>query len=95
MSESQTERLIAVLTELSTLLEDDSEHHWREWALDARDRLAAADYSGIERWLAAYGGMGSFTDLVLGPNNSRLAALRTQAWELANSIKSRRNVHGA
>jgi hypothetical protein len=61
-----------------------------------------SDYSGIEYLLSAYGGMGSFNDLVLGQTlangrfewkrghielNDRLGALRSRAWELAQAIK--------
>lgn len=99
--------LVRVLDELVTILESDGEQHWRAWMLQAKARLEQADYSGVEYLLGAYGGMGSFNDLVLGQTlangrfawraghielNERLGALRSKAWELAEAIKRRHDV---
>ncbi len=101
----KTTELIGILGDLATLLESDGEEHWRSWMLRARARLEDSDYSGIEHLLAAYGGMGSFNDLVLGQTfengrftwerecndlNERLCSLRSRAWELAEAIKRSR-----
>jgi len=98
----KTTELVKVLNELATILESDGEQHWRAWMLRARARLEQSDYSGIEYLLGAYGGMGSFNDLVLGQTlangrfawrlghielNERLDVLRNKAWELAQAIK--------
>lgn len=98
----KTSELVKVLEDMALLLEQDGESHWRNWMMDARSRILSSDYSGIEQVLNAYGGMGSFNDLVLGQNtvnsvfqwkanhielNSELDRLRTNAWQLANWIK--------
>jgi hypothetical protein len=58
--------LIAALDELITLLDLAGQPHWRDWMADARARLQRADPSGPEKILRAYGGMGSFNDLIIG-----------------------------
>lgn len=97
-----TTELAEVLEELIRLLESDNESHWAKWMEQAKTRILASDYSGIEKLLQAYGGMGSFNDLMLGyyeengvlqqrkghgEMNVKLEALRTKAWELASEIK--------
>ena len=104
---SKTTELARVLDELATILESAAERHWRAWMLQAKARLEQSDYSGIEYLLGAYGGMGSFNDLVLGQTlangrfawkaghielNERLDALRSKAWELAQTIKRSHDV---
>ena len=64
--DKKTEELISLLDELIAVLESDGEEHWSQWMRDASARLAESDASGITRLRAAYGGMGSFNDLVLG-----------------------------
>jgi len=106
----QTRRLISVLGDLAELLRSDGETHWCAWILKAKSRLAASDYSGVEYLLDAYGGMGSFNDLLLGQStaagsltwkpdakrlNERLDSLRNEAWELAQYIKHNHVVSGA
>ena len=98
----KTTELVDVLEELIMLLNSDNESHWAKWMDQARTRIVASDYSGIEKLLQAYGGMGSFNDLMLGDYeedgilqqrkgheelNVKLGALRTKAWELADEIK--------
>jgi hypothetical protein len=104
----KTTELVRVLDQLATILESDGEQHWRAWMLQAKTRLEQSDYSGIAHLLGAYGGMGSFNDLVLGQTlangrfawkaghnelNKRLGALRSKAWELAQAIKRSYDVH--
>lgn len=62
----RTEELIDVLDQLVKVLESDGEMHWSRWMRKARTLLIDSDYSGITYLLSAYGGMGSFNDLVLG-----------------------------
>ncbi|KIF61851.1 DUF6966 domain-containing protein [Pseudomonas fluorescens] len=98
----KTETLIKVLNELISVLESDGEAHWSAWMRKARARLLDSDYSGITWLLSAYGGMGSFNDVVLGQTsingalawkrgygelNAKFAELREQAYELANEIR--------
>ena len=58
---------------------------------EARVRLLRDDqYSGVTFLLGAYGGMGSFNDLVLGndPSNTRFEQLRERAWALADQMRA-------
>ena len=96
------DELLKILDEIIQLLEADGEQHWSKWMRQSRDRLQNADYSGIEHLLSAYGGMGSFNDLVICQGyengefrlkdgyvekNDRLSELRSKAWELADAIQ--------
>lgn len=60
----KTEELIDVLDQLVKVLESDGEMHWSRWMRKARALLIDSDYSGITYLLSAYGGTGSFNDLV-------------------------------
>jgi hypothetical protein len=84
----KTQELSLILAEMIALLDKEGETHWSGWMGQAKTRLEGLDYSGVEHLLRAYGGMGSFNDLIISPEyNDRLKALRTQAWELAEEIK--------
>lgn len=98
----KTTQLILVLENIIDILKSDGEKHWRKWMESSRSRLLNSDYSGIEHLLEAYGGMGSFNDLVIGQSmlngqliwkdgaqesNDKLDALRGEAYELAEYIK--------
>lgn len=97
----KTEELICTLDQLAAILESDGDTHWSVWMRKARARLIDSDYSGIEYLQSAYGGMGSFNDLVLGKSddngvicwkpghvelNERFDELRNKAAALADSI---------
>lgn len=101
----KTNELIEVLDQLTSLLESVGEKHWRKWVSQASRRLSNSDYSGIEYLLSAYGGMGSFNDLVICQKKShstlqstewyqekdnQLNSLRSTAWELTTQIKRSR-----
>ena len=96
------DELLKILDEIIQLLESDDEQHWSKWMRQARGRLQNADLSGIEHLLSAYGGMGSFNDLMIFQRyengefrfkegyvekNDRLRELRSKAWELADAIR--------
>ncbi|MDD1001348.1 DUF6966 domain-containing protein [Pseudomonas sp. TNT2022 ID642] len=98
----KTEELICVLDQLAAMLESDGDTHWSLWMRKARARLMDSDYSGIEYLQSAYGGMGSFNDLVLGQSdengvlcwkpghvelNERFDELRNEAAKLVELIK--------
>lgn len=85
---SKTQELIQILGEIIFLLEKEGETHWCGWMRKTKERLEGLDYSGIETLLSAYGGMGSFNDLIVDPKHQdNFEALRTRAWELAEEIK--------
>jgi hypothetical protein len=94
-------KLLETLDEIILLLESDGEQHWSTWIRQSRERLQSSDCSGIEHFRSAYGGMGSFNDLIICQNyengkfywedghvekNNRLNELRGKAWELADEI---------
>lgn len=98
----RTTELLGVLDELIPVLEWDGSH-WARWMSKARSELIASNSFGLERLLNAYGGMGSFNDLVIGcryseagelqqrsgygEKNERLERLRNRAYELATAIQ--------
>jgi hypothetical protein len=110
MTNSPTLKLIQTLDEIINILQSDDETHWCDWMTKARDRLLHSDYSEVEYLLSAYGGMGSFNDLVICQSavdgkfkwkdgykekNSRLDELRQRAYELANGIKRNHEIVGS
>ena len=58
--------LCEALRELIALLDLDGETHWRRWMATALAQLEANDLRGATYILGAYGGMGSFNDLIIG-----------------------------
>jgi hypothetical protein len=98
----QTQKLIVILREIIALLESDGDSHWANWMRISKTRLEAGDFSGITHLLNAYGGMGSFNDLIIcqrfengkfswtdgyKEKNALLSDLRSKAWELADAIR--------
>lgn len=88
MTGQLTLRLIRTLDELIDLLGEENETHWAAWMRRASRELKAGDYHGIERLLAASGGMGSFNDLVPqdADNRRRLDEISAQVYDLAIEI---------
>ena len=99
---TQTQELIETLKEIEEILRSEEEVHWADWMLISRQALEKSDFWGIEKLLQAYGGMGSFNDLMLsqpskictvesakelGKKDDRLSDLRTRAYELATDIR--------
>jgi hypothetical protein len=99
---SKTEELICALDQLVAILESDGDTHWSLWMRKVRARLMDFDYSGIKYLRSAYGGMGSFNDLILGQSyengvlcwkpghvelNEKFYELRNEASKLADFIR--------
>lgn len=97
--EHRLARLAGDLGETARLLNRHGEEHWAAWAARCRRGLEARDVAAFERILRAFGGMGSFNDLVImavnghdvDPQqepavNDRLDRLRQQVWEDANAL---------
>ncbi len=87
---AKTEELIEVLSRLTEILNRDKNYHWAQWMNSAKSRLVNSGYSGIEKFLSAYGGMGSFNDVYIkeiSRENEKFSELSTKAWNLANEIK--------
>jgi hypothetical protein len=93
--ETEIHNLIAKLDELIELLKADREVHWCNWMDRVKQKLENSDYAGVEDLLGAYGGMGSFNDLVISQcnrldsqaKNKQLDALRSSLWEMATWLK--------
>ncbi len=94
--------LVGVLDELVSLLQADGENHWSLWMREASHRIRANEFRGIKKVLGAYGGMGSFNDLIIGQSsvdgrlvlsddidalNGTLSGLRSSAYDLAVEIR--------
>jgi len=99
---AKTKELVAVLQSLIDVLDRDNQTHWSKWMRVSKSRIEVSDFSGVTHLLGAYGGMGSFNDLMLGQSiqrgkivwkenqaelNEELSRLRSEAWELATYIK--------
>ncbi|WP_312932734.1 DUF6966 domain-containing protein [Pseudomonas sp.] len=97
--------LAHVLEQLAELLESDGDQHWSRWMRTARARLLDGNPDAIRYLLSAYGGMGSFNDLILGQHydengfswkpgyaelNQRFDDLRGEAYDLAQRIRKAR-----
>ena len=67
--DSQTAELIALVGELATELEGYGERHWAAWLRKDIASIRAGEEAGLDHLLAAYGGMGSISDLRLCPAN--------------------------
>lgn len=86
----KTKKLTNVLSEIIEILDEDGQLHWSKWMAQAKSRIEASDFSGIEKVLGAYGGMGSFNDICLKRTtrkNENFDQLQSQAWSLATEIK--------
>ena len=62
-------RLLANVEQTRELLARVGEGHWESWMGAARRELIAHDAHSLDRLLGAFGGMGSFNDLVVHPIN--------------------------
>ncbi|UIN29340.1 DUF6966 domain-containing protein [Microbacterium binotii] len=78
------------LRELNTLLASVGETFWAQWAARAADRIAAGGDPGDVR--GVFGGMGSFSDLIIHPANGhaitddQVAAVNRRLDELRQRI---------
>lgn len=63
------ERLRSTLAEAAALLRSHGEEHWTAWLQRCLLSLGAYDAQAIDSILSAFGGMGSFNDLVVCASN--------------------------
>lgn len=95
----RVDRLLAGLDDGAGLLDQHGEIHWAQWMRTVRAEIQRNDAHGLRRLLQAYGGMGSFNDVVLTHLNShqiatmqermvneRLAALRSSMYSDATAL---------
>ncbi|WP_033289971.1 DUF6966 domain-containing protein [Amycolatopsis jejuensis] len=67
--------LAADIDALLVLFERVDEQHWTRWASAVRTDIANSDAHCLTRVLGAYGGMGSFNDLLIHPLNGHRVTL--------------------
>jgi hypothetical protein len=93
--------LIDALERIAALLRGRGERHWLAWIERDIALIHKGDAYGIEHFLSAYGGMGSFNDFYLcpenkdlhisepevGPVNTRFSELRSRAYDLASGLQ--------
>ncbi|WP_333571504.1 DUF6966 domain-containing protein [Sphingomonas sp.] len=86
-------RLAGTLGSMRALLNAHGYDALAEQIERCRSIIVRSDYHGVERLLGLYGGMGSLNDVILqsggiapAEDNERLDALRTIAWEQAQSL---------
>lgn len=84
-AKSDVDKLVATLEEAAGLLELSGDTHWAEWMRTSAAEIRAADGHGVERVLRAYGGMGSFNDVVFA--DPRLGPLRSRIFALADGLR--------
>jgi hypothetical protein len=80
----KTAKLITTLDDLGEKLDGLGHVHSVSWLAESARRLRSGDFSGIQHLLGAYGGMGSFNDLILPETTDQL---RSDAYDLAHAIK--------
>ena len=95
----KTSRLVALLDEMGVVLRQLDQAHWAAWVSESARRLRQSDFSGITHLLGAYGGMGSFNDILpelVGEKPDqrvkRARQLRSEAWDLAEEIRHEADV---
>jgi hypothetical protein len=92
--------LVDALDEAIEILSVAGEDHWRRWLEEGRRLVLVGDLHATTHLLRAFGGMGSFNDLVLSPRNGHLGdagalqsaddhlnALRDTIWTACGSLE--------
>ena len=85
-----TDQLIESLDKLIEILEEDGDKHWSHWLRESKRLIQAEDFRGVEKFLGAFGGMGSFNDFQLstiGRSNESFSKLQSSSYTLAEEIK--------
>jgi len=103
----KTRMLCDRLRETADLLRRVGEHHWCDCIEESLRCIENSDFSAIERLRAAFGGMGSFNDLIIASVNghavsddgysavnTRLDELRHELYELAEHIRHNAEIMG-
>ena len=91
--------LTTALEEAAHLLQKYGLQHWCSWLKADSIRIQNSDFYGVEHLLSAFGGMGSFNDVVLSAHgvgeqpqlvliadNERLSMLQTEIYALASQL---------
>jgi len=91
-SDELTAELRSGLDEAIGLLREHGERHWLSWAEGCQRELDAYDSAVLDHILGAYGGMGSFNDLLILSSNGHLiepereAVVNDRLWHLRSAI---------
>jgi hypothetical protein len=93
-------KLLEALDRAVALLRDCSVDFWADWLESDRRKIAEGDRYALEHLLMAFGGMGSFNDLVIHPLsghvvddvdvdrvNRELTTHRSEIWSAAKAMK--------
>jgi hypothetical protein len=82
------ERLLRTLSQLADLLGIHDERRWATWISTDRVRIENGQRYGLEHLLGAYGGMGSFNDVLLADTsaNAQLRHLSSDAYADASAL---------
>lgn len=96
----KTRELCDRLRETVELLTNVGADYWADWLDESLSRIQLSDLSGVDYLLRAYGGMGSFNDLMITRSNGhsvseadgqeinmRLEVLRSALYELAADVR--------
>ncbi len=84
--------LRSAVSKVVDLLNESGDHHWSTWFADVEQRLERHDPGAFDRASMAFGGMGSFNDVVIHPINGhavasdRIAAVNERLDELRGLI---------
>ncbi len=84
------DKLLLCLAEAVVLLRDNNELRWAEWFEQVRGRIDGGNYSGVEQLGTAFGGMGSFNDLVLQSQSSQQQYPYEIFWSRSDVIANER-----
>jgi hypothetical protein len=96
---ASVDTLCARLEETESLLRQVHEDHWADWLRKDLNCIRGGDIEGLSHLRSAYGGMGSFNDLVIhanshniGPDeyeavNTRLDGLRASIFEQLQLVR--------
>jgi hypothetical protein len=94
LEEARTELLIAAVA-LGNLLQRYGEQHWADWVIRDQQRIQDGDAAGVDHLLAAYGGMGSLTDVVIDPSDGHHIAAEDVSTVNAQLSQLRSRIYGA
>jgi hypothetical protein len=67
--EVRLEALRSAVMEVVALLDEVGDEHWATWFADVQQRLERYDPQAFDRASSAFGGMGSFNDVIIHPAN--------------------------
>lgn len=96
--------LLKALDQLLVLLESVEEKRWHNYFARAKDKITASDFDGVTMVIHAFGGMGSFSDLVIhrlnnhkvqdeqiSEINKKLTSLGAAVYEAAQKVNRNYN----